>query len=288
MIIADMMLLILALAATIAAAIADLKTREVPDWISYGLMISAGTVRLMAALMAKTGSYFWYGILGFSAMYLFGEVMFRTKQWGGGDAKLLMGLGIVFATHPFFIAASYVPFLVLFLVNCLLIGAVYGILYSIGLAWKERKKFVQCVKKEMSTTKIKQTRAVMVGIAIMLFFISIAIEDTLTKMTMLTITLLCILYAYFWVFIKSVENACLYRTVAPKQLTEGDWVEEDIKVKNKIIYKKKNIGIERADIEKLIRAKVKKVLVKDGIPFTPTFFFGIVLSLTHGGVIAFL
>ena len=81
--------------------------------------------------------------------------MFKTRQWGGGDAKLIMGLGIVFATGPFFVKESYLPFLFMFVVNTLLLGALYGVVYSVVLAHKNRKKFVLALKKRIRALKRK-------------------------------------------------------------------------------------------------------------------------------------
>ena len=96
------------------------------------------------------------------------------------------------------------------------------------------------------------------------------------------------LYPYLWVYVKAVEKACLYKYVKPRQLTEGDWVEEDILISNRVIYKAKNTGIEKEDIQKLVKARVKKVLIKEGIPFLPPFFLGTAAAVLQLNILTFL
>ena len=284
MVVADIILIVFALLATGVAALVDLKTREVPDWVSYGLIISAIGVRAMHTVVARDPHYIGYAFVGLFSMYLFGMVMFKTKQWGGGDAKLIMGLGIVFATKPYFIEPSQIPFLLILLINILLVGAIYGLFYGAFLAVKNGKKFTKGMQQILRQKKVLRTRTIAISIAIPLLIMAFIIKTSMFRLSLIALAALIILYPYLWIFIKTVEKVCLYKTVPPSKLTEGDWVEQDITINKKVIYKQKNTGIEREDIQKLIKAKIKKVLVKDGIPFTPTFLLGMLLSLWHGGI----
>ncbi len=283
-IVADTILLVLAFIAVGIAVKTDLKTREVPDWISYGLVASAAVIRLMYAVLTTTWSYVYYAVIGFLAMYLLGMLMFKTRQWGGGDAKLIMGLGIVFATGPFFVKESYLPFLFVFVVNTLLLGALYGIIYSVVLAYKNRKKFVLALRKRMRAKNVQKIKWLAWIATMVLVLTTIMTEDVFAKLSIMTAAMLILLYPYLWIFMKSIEDACLYRKISAAQLTEGDWVDQDIIINKKMLYKKKNTGIEKEDIKKLIKAKVKNILVKDGIPFTPTFLLSMLISLWNGGI----
>ena len=113
-------------------------------------------------------------------------------------------------------------------------------------------------------------------------------EDLFIKITIMTFSMIILLYPYLWIYVKAVEKACLYRVITPRQLTEGDWVEENIRVKGKMIYKRKNTGIEKADIQRLISANIKKVIVKDGIPFLPPFLLGTLATLLQLNIFSFI
>ena len=196
-----------------------------------------------------------------------------------------MGLGAVFSTKPYFIE-SEIPFLIIILTNILIFGALYGIFYGIFLAIKNKKAFVEEFKKINRDEKLYKLRLYLVCLTIFVFLMNmLLINDLTTKLVISFVLILAVLYPYLIIFVKSVEYSSMYNFVSVKKLTEGDWVEQDIKIKGKIIYKKKKLGIEKHDIEKLIRYKIKKVLVKQGIPFVPPIFLGLLFTIIVGKIV---
>jgi len=81
----------------------------------------------------------------------------------------------------------------------------------------------------------------------------------------------------------------MIKLVNPKELTEGDWIAKDILVKGKYIAGPKDLGIEKKQIKELIRLyqkrKIKKVLMKIGIPFVPSFFIAYIITLAYGNLV---
>ncbi len=289
MVIVDLLIAVLAVFGLGAATIHDLRTREVPDWITYGLIAGGFGIRLLAALGPEEWSYFFMAFVGLGVTYLLGSTMYYAKQWGGGDAKMMMALGVLFATRPSFLPAATAPFLGVLFVNILLFGAVYGLVWGVSLAWKHRQKFTKAAKQLLIEKKMMKMRMIAIVIAAIVFTTALVIPDIFLRMSIMTFALLILLYPYLWIYVKSVEKACLYKYVKPQQLTEGDWVDEDVKIKRGItIYKAKNTGIEKRDIQKLINARIKKVLVKEGIPFIPPFFLGTVATLLQLNIVTFL
>ena len=171
MIVADTFLMVIGFVALIFASVHDFKTREVPDWLSYSLIVSGFSVRIFHSLVVSDIWYFLYGLIGFGVMFVIGLVMYFTKQWGGGDAKLIMGLGVVFASSPF----NGQNFLIGFLVNILIFGALYGLAWSIYLAVKNKKGFIRSFKKVLIEKKrIRRFALFFSALAIVsLFFIHI-------------------------------------------------------------------------------------------------------------------
>ncbi|MBI1972484.1 prepilin peptidase [Candidatus Woesearchaeota archaeon] len=287
MMVSDILLTIVAVFGVGAAAIHDSKTREVPDWISYSLLATGFGIRAIAALGPETASYFLSAFLGLGITYLLGTVMYYAKQWGGGDAKLIMGLGVIYATRPSFLPTTSTPFLGILFINMLLFGAVYGLLWGIILAWKNRKKFTTVAKQLLQEKRMVKTRITALVLAAITFTASFFLPDLFLRISIMTFALIILLYPYLWIYVKAVEKACLYKYLKPQQLTEGDWVEENIVVNKRIIYRAKNTGIEKEDIQKLIKARVNRVLIKEGIPFVPAFFFGLLATLLQIKIIAF-
>jgi len=75
-------------AAAFLAAWYDIRTREVPDWITVTLIL-AGTV----FSLIHRGLWLTAGILLIGCACC--ELFYRLKAFGGGDLKLLLGLAVM-------------------------------------------------------------------------------------------------------------------------------------------------------------------------------------------------
>ena len=75
----------------------------------------------------------------------------------------------------------------------------------------------------------------------------------------------------------------MIKLVSPLELTEGDWLERDVVVSGKTI-RKSFAGLSFEQIL-LLRRYGKKVLVKNGIPFAPSFLLALLFFLFY--VVAF-
>ena len=83
------LLLIGVLALLVVASAYDLKTREIPDWISLLLLVAA----VGAATASVAGIRFWMVVTGGVLGLVVGYAMFRWARFGGGDAKLIAAIG---------------------------------------------------------------------------------------------------------------------------------------------------------------------------------------------------
>ena len=64
-------------------------------------------------------------------------------------------------------------------------------------------------------------------------------------------------------------------------------ITKDIKINGKIIYNSKSIGIEKKQIEILIKSNIKRVTVKEGFAFAPAFLIGVIISLILKEIVLF-
>ena len=72
------------------------------------------------------------------------------------------------------------------------------------------------------------------------------------------------------------------------ELVEGDWVAKNYYDKNrKLICSKRDPGLTYKQIQRLKKNNIKKVLVKEGIPFVPAFFFGFLLTIFFSDYVLF-
>src|SRR3989344_1321487 len=78
-----------------AASIPALRSREVPDWLNYSFLTAAFGLRALTTIISADWTTLLEGCLGFAMMFVIAYVIFYTGQMGGGDAKLLMGMGML-------------------------------------------------------------------------------------------------------------------------------------------------------------------------------------------------
>jgi len=280
----NLILLILAFVVLIIGSYTDFKTREVPDWMNYGLIFSGIGLRFIYSAITFDWSFLLYGILGLIAFVIIGYIAFYSGQWGGGDAKMLMGLGAVIGLPLTF---DPFPLLLIFLINILIVGGIYGFVWSIGLAIKNRKAFVKNLIQIAHNDKmVKIRKYTLILIITLVLGIIFFVKDQV--LVWILISLLTILYLSFFliIIVKAVEKSSMFKFVDPEELTEGDWIAKDYFVDGKKICGTKDLGIEKKQINLLIalkkKHKITKIKIKEGIPFIPSFLIAYVVSLSFG------
>ena len=106
------------------------------------------------------------------------------------------------------------------------------------------------------------------------------------KVLILSLAFIILTTFYLWIFVKAIEKSAMHKLVEPSKLTEGDWIVNDIFVNKQYICGPKDLGIDKKQIKKLIefykKGKVKKILIKEGIPFVPSFFVAFVITWVFG------
>lgn len=260
---------VIAIVSLAIATVIDIKKREVPDTLSYGTIILGVVIAIMSTV--ETNS--WQPIISSGIALLvataIAAIMFFSGQWGGGDAKLIIGLALLFGASSFFWN---------FLIMIIFAGAIYGILYGAYLAFKRREVFTKEFKKLIYNPKVKWARfAFQIVLATALLLAFFVIEDFGLKVFFVVFSGGMYLVFYAWIFSKALDS-CMKVRVKAKDLVEGDWVIEPIKMGKKTL-EVANFGITKSQIEQVQKAKVKNVLVKEGIPFVPSFALAYVFSL---------
>lgn len=273
-----LIILITTISALLIGTYTDLRTREVPDWLNYGLIFSGFGIAIIRSLIGEDYSFILESTIGFAFFWGLGALMYYTGQWGGGDSKMVMGLGALIGL-PLPNEWIHIPFMIEFTIFAVLAGAVYGLVWSSVLAIKHRKRFYREFKNfNKSLKKIKMLMLVFgVAILILSFFLPLSL-----KITILTSLILILLSVYMFGFVKTVEKVCMIKYIPVEKLTEGDWIAEDVMIDDKVITGPKDLGIEKAKIKQLLaykkKSKIDKVLIKEGIPFVPSFLMAYALT----------
>ncbi|MFH1064402.1 MAG: A24 family peptidase [Candidatus Woesearchaeota archaeon] len=279
--IAESILFTIVLIALLIGTYTDFKVREVPDWLNYGLIFVGIGLRLIFSIAYHDAGYLLEGIFGLGAFFVIAIVMFYGGQWGGGDAKMVMGLGALIG-----LKLSLDAFLIGFMINIVICGAIFGILFSIYLVALDFRCFAKEFNKRFKEKKHEKWVVWITTVALLVLSTVLPVQ---LKVSVVVLAGMLLLTFYMFVYLKAVEAASMIKWVSPDKLTEGDWIVEDVIVGGKKICGPKDLGIDMSQIKKLIRlskqGKVKKVLVKYGIPFVPSFLLAFLLTYFLGNVI---
>jgi Flp pilus assembly protein protease CpaA len=277
---------IICIIALIIASYTDLKTREVPDWLNYSLIGIGLGVNAIYSIVSLNFSFIIQSILGLIVGLGIAYSMFYLGQWGGGDSKMIMGLGALIGLE-----LSIKSFLLGLFINILLIGSIYGLIWSIILARKNKNRFTKEIKKIINNKKLIRSRLIIFIGSLLLLSPLFLIDIQSIIIPIILLIILINLTPYLWIFVRAVENSSMYKRITPDKLTEGDWIANNIRIDGKYISGPKDLGIEKKQINQLIdlwkKGKIKKVLIKEGMPFIPSFFIAFIITLIYGNLFIF-
>jgi hypothetical protein len=263
-------LIIIAFIWIFGAVLQDLKRREVDNIWNFSLIGVALAYRLAYTGYSSNYWFFINGLIGLFIFILLGNIFYYTRLFAGGDAKLLIGLGptLVLSSDWIINLKIFATFIFLFLV-C---GSIYVLIWALFLVIKNFNKFI----KEF--VKYWKINIKMVYTALALTIIWIIFVLIIKEYLLIIMSFIILLFPILFVFAKAVEESCMIKAMNPKEVTEGDWLYRDILIKGKKI-KADWEGVSRRELN-LIQDKLKrKVLIKQGIPFTPSFLFALIILL---------
>jgi len=272
----------------VAAAISDIRKREVPNWVSYGLILAGLALGLLGSAVVLDWKPLAFSALGAGAAFAIAALMFYAGQWGGGDSKLLIGIGAMLGL-PFALSSPFVSAespLAAFLANLVLASFFYAASMAALLAVKNKRRFAAALKEQSRRYSLIRKAGLAAAAAGLLLVL--LINDPLLKIGIAAILALGISCIYLSMAAKAVESACMLKQVSPLKLTEGDWIAKDVIIGGKRICGPKDLGIEKKQIRQLVslyrRKRIRSVLIKEGIPFAPSFLIAYLVTVFFGNV----
>lgn len=249
------------------ASVCDIRKREIPNWISFSLIIIALSYRIFYSVFVSDARFFIYGLMGLAIFYIIAEIFYYSRVFGGGDARLLMALGSVlcFSSNLSINLGILGVFIFLLLVS----GSVYGIFYSLFLVFLHKKEFSLELKKQ-----IKGKKKLFISSIIFAVF-SFALVLLLNEKLFYVFPFIFLLSPLLYIYAKAVEESCMIAVISSKKVTVGDWLYEEVSVGKKKIRPYWE-GLSEKDVEILKRTN-RKIKIKQGIAFVPGFFFAFLL-----------
>jgi len=265
-------LIILAFIWIIFAVVQDMKSREIANWLNFSLIIFALAFRALYSIFAWDYRYILFGLFGLVVFFIVGNLFYYCRLFAGGDAKLLIALGAIIPLANNWYE-NFLIFLI-FTIALLAFGGIYSLVFSGFLANLHRKRFFSEFLKE-----IKQNLVHFFMLVILAGILASA-GMFLDEITLYLLALFILLLPLLYFYTRSIEKTCMIRYVDVKDLTIGDWTAERLAVnlgkgKKKRIIEPNWEGLSEEELSLLRNHYKEKVLVKQGIPFSPSFLFAL-------------
>ncbi len=259
----------LALIWIIFAVIQDLRSHEVSNWLNFSLIVFALGFRFFYSLFSGSGfSFFYQGLIGLAIFFAVGNLLYYGKLFAGGDAKLMIALGAVLPLTTSF--TSNVKIFIFFLLLFFFAGAIYTIITSAALGIKNSKELEKEFKKQFAKNKSRLSLTIS-------FAVILAVAGFFIDPLLIYLAIMIFILPYIYIYAKSVDEACMIKSVSTQNLVEGDWLYKSVKVGRKTI-KADWDGLTHEDIS-VLKKSHKKVRIREGVPFTPVFLISFVLML---------
>lgn len=265
----EIFLIILGLIYLIVASIQDLRKREVWNWLSFSLIAFALAYRAFYAVVNLDIMFFVYGLIGLLMFVGLGYLFYYARVFAGGDAKLLMAMGVVLPVSGFLFYNLII--FGIFIMLLLFAGSLWGLGWSFVLVLRNKKNFLSEFSKQID--KYKKFVWVLLIFSLLLISAPIILNDIIFALFPIIVFLLPLLYVYG----KTIENSCMIAELKASQLTVGDWLYEKVKIGKKTI-KPYWEGLSEDEV-KLLRKYKGKIKIKQGIPFVPGFLIAFIFLL---------
>ena len=282
----NIVVVIVALIVMIVGSVTDFQKREVADWVNYGLFFAAIGLRLLYSAVTLNPMVLVDGFMGFLFFTLLGMLMFYSGQWGGGDTKMIIGLGTLFglSLFPFNIYNVSNSLIIAFIVNSIFLGSFYGFAWSAVLTFNNMEKFLVQWKRASSQLLIFKIMVLLFAF----FLVILSMFMINFRLMLIPLAVISILMLYTYIYTQTIEKTCMVKMLPPSKVTEGDWINKEVKVKGKYICGPKDLGISKKQIALLKKLRVKKIPVKIGIPFVPSFLLGFIAVMLVGNIITLM
>ncbi len=250
------------LVGALIAVFQDFTRREIDDWLNL-FIFSSGVLYLGCTqnLFTNSTSLVTFGLFVFFVVIL-SFAFYYGRFFSGGDSKLFFALSPLMFTS---LIVSSLYNLMIYTILLFVCGSIYSLLFSFYFFFKDFKK----TKLEFIKNYHKKYNYLLSSLVVILFFLGF-----IEKMFFI-FSLFIFLFVFLICFAKSIEEVSMKKYIKTKELRVGDWLFSDVKIGKKL-FKKNWDGLSEEEISYMKKFN-KKVFIKDGIPYAPSFLFALIL-----------
>jgi len=262
----------------------DLKTGEIPDKVSIGLFAAVLILTIFRAA-AESPEFLINALLTGALYFVIGYISFYLGQLGGGDVKLLAGIGVAVSNIP---VEGFIPNYAAYFIDAGVVVMPYAAIYGLILGFQNKSVFTEFGRE------IKKIKIILLIILSMLplFFLFLAPENI--EFILIVLVALLPVFVILTAFLKVVEKIAMQKTIDISELKEEDTLAEDIFAGGKKIAGKNDItGVTKEQVEKIKKfaeeGKISnKITIKWGMKFVPVLFLGFLIFVVYGNVLKIL
>jgi len=261
----------------------DLKTGEIPEKISYGFISLALIIAASNSILNSDIQFFLNSLFLGTAFFIIGLILFYLGQWGGGDVKLMAGIGCTlgYLAYANYFTEGFFPYYLTYFINMGFIALPYVIIYGLILGIKN---------PETKSEFMKYWKDIRTKVVFLLSFLPSIFAFSLGQNSLGILYLFLPPLMISALYLKAVEMTALQQVTDVIELHEGDIVAEDLIIENEKIASKRNIeGLSDEDIQKIQRLALdgkipSKIKIKEGIRFAPILFLTFLSILWIGNL----
>jgi len=259
---------LVAVAAFLIASYTDLKTREVPETLTIGLIAIGLSAHAIESILASNYSILISCVYMTLLAFAFSYFLYKIGAWAGGDVKLFTGLAAIL---PVYGQLDYFPFLV-FAASFLAVFPFLLIYISYFLVTVKR---LRDKIKPVLFRALKRTIPVAAASAVLLPMFDWAKFPT----NFTYVVAVSFLYFFGINSFKIARDNILRKTVPVSKLEDGMIPAEDIYLgETKIANSKQAGGLTLDEIRKIRKIR-KSIKIKISIPFVPIIALGLIILL---------
>ena len=276
------LVILVSLVCLIMASLFDLKTGEIPEKVNYGFVLAVLALSALDSYSTGDASLFLSTLMPGAAFFILGFVLFYFGQWGGGDVKLMAGIGcsMGYLAYAGSLPSGFVfPFYVTYFVNMGFIAFPYVVAYGLMLGIRNKSTW----KEFIGYFCDNKTRLLLV---VSLIPSLVAVYFNIYPMAILYLMIPPMLVSAL--YLKAVEKTALQEEIPVSNLREGDVVAEDLFSGEERIASKRDIeGFSKEEIAGLQKLVTEgripaNVTIKRGIKFAPVLFLTYVTVICFG------